>query len=156
MPARPLTTREAERARDDANLIWQGEWKHRTILFVSGYAGAELALMALYDTQTYDTPVLMVSLALMSLVMWWSHRRWFGKLETDLASGEVEQIEGLVVFPPRWMTFLFPSLRYTVQVSPRRLTLRPGDLRQISPGSDVRVAFLSRSGLVVLLEEVRV
>ena len=120
---RRLTSAEAERVRGDAKQIWQGEWNRRILLLVVFYAGVELLLFTVFDTGTWDTPLLFVYLGGVSVMMVISHRNWFRRLETDLEEGEVEQVEDPLRFPHWVETYFIPELRYAVFLGDEKLLL---------------------------------
>lgn len=149
MASRPLTPQEAEQARRDAEVIWQGEWKRRIVLLVVVYSLIELVLMIFFDASTYDTPALIFFLAIISVAMFWSHRRWFAKLEADLEDGQAEIVEGTPVFPSKLTMALAPSLAFSAQVGGRKVKLGPAIERETLQGKSAKFACLKRTGVLL-------
>ena len=118
-----LNPQQVARAREDAQRIWQGEWNRRIILLIVFYATAELVLYAVYDTGTWDTPVLFAFLGAVSVMMVISHRNWFRHLEADLDKGEVKQLEGTLRVPTLIEALLVPAQRYAVFLNGKKLLL---------------------------------
>ena len=149
MASRPLTPQEAEQARRDAEVIWQGEWKRRIVLLVVVYSLMELVLITFFDTSTYDTPALIFFLASISVAMFWSHRRWFAKLEADLENGQAEIVEGTPVFPSKLVMTLAPSLAYSAQVGGRKVKFGPAIERETLQEKAAKFVCLKRTGILL-------
>ena len=120
-----LTPHQSTRAREDAQRIWQGEWNRRIALLIVFYATVELILFAVYDTGTWDTPLLFVYLGAVSVMMVISHRNWFRRLEADLDRGEFLQVEGTVRFPHPIEALFTPALRYAIFLGDAKLLVGP-------------------------------
>ena len=122
---RQLSATETAHVREDAQRIWQGEWNRRIALLIVFYATVELVLFAVYDTGTWDTPLLFVYLGAVSVMMVISHRNWFRRLEADLDKGELLQVEGTVRFPHPIEALFTPALRYAIFLGDAKLLVGP-------------------------------
>ena len=119
------------------------------------YATAELLLMVFAGASTWDTPLLFVYLGGVSVMMFFSHRNWFARLEADLEAGDVEQAEGPVRLPHPIEGFFTPALRYAVFVDEERYVAVHGTGRDLRVGECFSVTFLPRVRMILDASETR-
>ena len=146
---RSLSKQQADRAREDAQRIWQGEWNRRILLLIVLYATVELVLYAIYDAGTWDTPMLFAFLGAVSVMMVISHRNWFRRLEADLDKGKVEQVEGTLQFPSAIEALLIPAQRYAVFLNGKKLLLFGIAGKDVVSGVEYSAEALPSTRLVV-------